>query len=504
MTEHSWSANDRTAARFLRFLVLAYGQHGNGAEPPEEQATRLASVLTEALPFRLRRFFSLLREGGRPFLVGGKGTPLSMATIANMASSLGHFYAKGSRDFAGRMPYVSGCRQRTEMYKAIPLLSRSDVQVAAGETHQGNPLTDEAVAGWVSGSVKRATRLGESAAQTPPVTPDTMKSAFFLATEGLDDGEADHPITTLMVERLVVFVIMVFSWCTMLRPDNLLGLCCRDVSLAPNDDGGNWAFMQQHGHPRWVRVRYSQLKTNVAGTAPTPAYYFWSSMASDAEMRASAEFDSVGVCVRCPWTWCNLPFFTYLYIRLREAAPGFSMSAPGPFFVTPVAGVGGGWGAMSHTPVTKAWWQTHLDAFVLVFDASLSARGVGGLYGFRRGATQFWLAYSGDVEMVMRMGVWKANSTRFLFYVLNFRCRGTIRARVKDCFRVERQDLMMRMESLVETFMAWFEDRVVALIDEGHGNFFAGGLGLEVMDKLMTLVDTLLRTHAGMLDGEVA
>ena len=116
------------------------------------------------------------------------------------------------------------------------------------------------------GSVKRATRLGESAPQIPPVTPDTMKSAFFLATEGLDDGEADHPITTLMVERLVVFVIMVFSWCTMLRPDNLLGLCCRDVSLAPNDDGGNWAFMQQHGHPRWVRVRYSQLKTNVLGT----------------------------------------------------------------------------------------------------------------------------------------------------------------------------------------------------------------------------------------------
>jgi len=64
---------------------------------------------------------------------------------------------------------------------------------------------------------------------------------------------------------------------------------------------------------------------------------------------------------------------------------------------------------MSHTPVTNAWWLTHLDAFVLVFDASLSARGVRGLYGFRRGATQFWLAYSGDVEMDTRKGVWKAN-----------------------------------------------------------------------------------------------
>jgi len=331
-----------------------------------------------------------------------------------------------------------------------------------------------------------------------------MKSAFFLAMEGLEDGDADHPVTTLMMERLVLFVVMVYSWCTMLRPDNLLGLCCRDVALAPNDEAANWAFMQTHGHPRWVRVRYSQLKTNVAGTAPTPAYYFWSAMASDEEMRASAEFDSAGVCVRCPWSWCNLPFFTFLYIRLREAAPGFSMSAPAPFFVTPVTAAADGWGAMSHVPITKAWWQTHLDAFVLAFDAALSARGVGGLYGFRRGATQSWLAYTGDVEMVMRMGVWKANSTRFLFYVLNFRCRGTIRARVKDCFRVDRQDLMDRMEGLVETFMEWFEERVVTMIDEGHGNFFAGGLGLEVMAKLMTLVDTLLRSHAGMVDGAIA
>jgi len=52
--------------------------------------------------------------------------------------------------------------------------------------------------------------------------------------------------------------------------------------------------------------------------------------------------------------------------------------------------------------------------------------------------------------------------------------------------------------------VAWFEDRVEALIDEGHGNFFAGGLGLEDMDKFMTFIDSHLRPHAGMLDGEVA
>jgi len=175
----------------------------------------------------------------------------------------------------------------------------------------------------------------------------------------------------------------------MLRPNNLLGLCCWDVVLAQNDHAANREFMEQHGHPGLVRVRYSHLTTSVAGTAPAPVDYVWSSFATDAEMRASVEFDSVGVRVRCPWTWCSLPFFLFVFVRLREAAPGFSMSSSGSFFVTPVGGDGNGWGTTSHTPVTKAWWQSHLDAFVRTFDVSLSALGVGGLYGIGRGTTQF-------------------------------------------------------------------------------------------------------------------
>lgn len=176
-------------------------------------------------------------------------------------------------------------------------------------------------------------------------------------------------------------------------------------------------------------------------------------MASDDEMRASAEFGSAGVCVRFLWSWCNLPFVTFLHIRLQKAAPGFCMSAPAHFFVTPVAAEAYGWGAMSHVPISKAWRQTHLDAFVLAFDAALSTRGVAGLYGFRRGATRFLLAYTGDVEMAIRTGLWMANSTLFLFHELKFMCRGTIRARVMNCFPVDRQDLMDRMEGLVENFM---------------------------------------------------
>jgi len=47
MLEQSWPASVRAGARFLRFLVLAYGVVGNDEEPLEEpledQAIRLAS-----------------------------------------------------------------------------------------------------------------------------------------------------------------------------------------------------------------------------------------------------------------------------------------------------------------------------------------------------------------------------------------------------------------------------------------------------------------------------
>jgi len=91
-----------------------------------------------------------------------------------------------------------------------------------------------------------------------------------------------------------------------------------------------------------------------------------------------------------------------------------------------------------------------------VFDPLLSAHGVGGLYKLRRGATQFWLSCTGNVEMVKRMGVWKPSSTRFLFYILNYRCRETFRAHIVDYYRANGQALAESLEELVGRFMEWF------------------------------------------------
>jgi len=52
--------------------------------------------------------------------------------------------------------------------------------------------------------------------------------------------------------------------------------------------------------------------------------------------------------------------------------------------------------------------------------------------------------------------------------------------------------------------MEWLEERVVTLSEEDHGKCYARGLGLNVMAKLMTFVDTLPRSQAGMVDGAIA
>jgi len=174
-----------------------------------------------------------------------------------------------------------------------------------------------------------------------------------LATDGVDVEDLDEWLTALQYERLTVYIIMVLSFCTMLRPENLLGLSARDIFFLPVV-GENAAFFQEPGSPMWVKIRYSQLNTNVAGTALAPASYVWSSNATDEEMRAFSEYASAIVCVRYPELWCDLPYFVFLFVQLRAENPGFDMTASVPFFVEPVVGDTGGVGAMSNIPVTKA------------------------------------------------------------------------------------------------------------------------------------------------------
>jgi len=209
-----------------------------------------------------------------------------MVSVRNITSSLGYFISFCTRDFARKTSYVAGCGERDEQYKALPLAVRTPAQVASGETHCGCPLKSQIVAGWLQRLKKQPTRLGEASAQTPPLTVDNMAVACDLATDGADIDSLDEPLTVLQYERLTVYVIMLFSFCTMLWPENLLKLTERDC-LIPPVVGENAAYLQEHGCPWWVKVCYSHLKTNDAGTAPAPAYNFWSSNASDEEMCAS-------------------------------------------------------------------------------------------------------------------------------------------------------------------------------------------------------------------------
>jgi len=75
-------------------------------------------------------------------------------------------------------------------------------------------------------------------------------------------------------------------------------------------------------------------------------------------------YASASVCVRCPELCCDLRYFVYLFVHIQAADPGSDMTASVSFFAVPVAGAPGGKGAMSNIPVSKAWWQQRLEAFV--------------------------------------------------------------------------------------------------------------------------------------------
>ena len=233
---HTWKAIESATVRFIRFLAVAYGVvDGAGGGDLAAQGERMAVTLDDALPFRLHRFLALLREGGRKHLVGGRNVPLAMVPVRNIASSLGFFVAFSTRDFSGKTAYVAGCGDHDEPYTSVPLSDRTPAQVAYGETHCGCPLKAQVVAGWLQGSKKQATRLGQASSQTPPVTADSMVVACDLATDGVDIEYLDEPLTALQYERLMVYVIMVFSFCTTLRPE------ARDVFFPPVV-GDNSAF----------------------------------------------------------------------------------------------------------------------------------------------------------------------------------------------------------------------------------------------------------------------
>jgi len=66
------------------------------------------------------------------------------------------------------------------------------------------------------------------------------------------------------------------------------------------------------------------------------------------------------------------------------------------------------------------------------------------------------------------------------------------------------QDLAGRLEELVGDFMMWYEARVIDLYEEGQDKVFSEGFAVEVAAKVMTMVDVLLRTQAGMIEAGVA
>lgn len=107
--------------------------------------------------------------------------------------------------------------------------------------------------------------------------------------------------------------------------------------------------------------------------------------------------------------------------------------------------------------MTKAAFQ---DAFAFDIHAVMPERTLadfGGLYGFRRGATQYWLEKLGDVKTVMRMGLWRPDSPRFLRYLINLNCSTTLRTSLKDFHERDEAEMCARLDRAFDMHLAALE-----------------------------------------------
>lgn len=74
------------------------------------------------------------------------------------------------------------------------------------------------------------------------------------------------------------------------------------------------------------------------------------------------------------------------------------------------------------------------------------------MYGFRRGGAQDLLDRTGDYELVMRLGDWKANSDSFLVYLTNMHARGTLRSTLRS-YRVD--EVMQTVAQVTQAHTQW-------------------------------------------------
>lgn len=129
------------------------------------------------------------------------------------------------------------------------------------------------------------------------------------------------------------------------------------------------------------------------------------------------------------------------------------------------------------------------------------------MYMFRRGGAQNLFDRTGDYELVMWLGHWKANSDSFLVYLTNMHARGTLRSTLRS-YRID--SVMQAVAQKTQVHSEWVISnlchlRTIVASDEGPSHQEVAEFERRSVDKLARLlgeVTLVLRNGTGPADDD--
>lgn len=192
-----------------------------------------------------------------------------------------------------------------------------------------------------------------------------------------------------------------------------------------------------HGHHRFINVvvRVTKRGDRTSDVLVMRIYSCFSEVSAEEQ----EELGRSNV-MRCPSQHLNLPSLYQGLLSLAMEHPLVSMDplvlADTPLFTSTAARTRrGAVGAIR--PMSEHEMHSRFAAdSARIGESRVNGQRPCRMYGFRRGGAQDLLDRTGDYELVMRLGDWKANSDSFLVYLTNMHARGTLRSTLRS-YRVD-------------------------------------------------------------------
>ncbi|KAK1860056.1 hypothetical protein I4F81_002647 [Pyropia yezoensis] len=261
-----WTGRIGVASRVLNFCGRALAPWTPSGAVLDANAWRIAVAHDADAPKRVIRFL-LGVCFGESSLVGGSGRAVSAIYVKNTRGYLGWSFG------AARVELFDG----DELYSDCVGMDARYLPNFDGVCFCGSPTTDGRAVTWLTSMAKNAVAHVEFQERQPPVGPDLLHAAYNKGIDSIDaigdESVGDGYARVASAARVALNLFLNgMAWATMLRPENLLSLPARDVTVAPPSPEKN-AFYERHGHARFATQEAARGATIFSSSIITKAAF---------------------------------------------------------------------------------------------------------------------------------------------------------------------------------------------------------------------------------------